>query len=79
MGHQKIQGLLAHLKGHQRPLSLVFALAGKAIFTVEIAGVGHVEAKGFDHVAVVFVGSRHWFISIRRKQLVFRLQGFHIF
>ena len=43
---EEVQGLLAHLEGHQGPVPVVPALGGKAVLAVEVAGVGHVEAQG---------------------------------
>ena len=50
VGDQIVQRLFAHLKGHESPFPVEFALAGKAIGTAEIAGMGHMETEGFDHV-----------------------------
>ena len=47
--HQKIQRLPAHLKAHHGPLAVIFALAGKAVGAVEVAGVGDVQAERLDH------------------------------
>ena len=33
-GDEKVQGLLAHLKGHEGPVPVVVALAGKAVVAV---------------------------------------------
>ena len=49
VGNQKVQGLLAHLKGHERPVSVVFALGGKAVGAVQVAGVGDVQTQGLHH------------------------------
>ena len=34
LGDQKVQGLLAHLKGHEGSLTVVLALAGEAVLAV---------------------------------------------
>ena len=68
--HQEVQGLLAHLKAHQSPVAVVLALAGEAVLAVEIAGVGHVEAQCFHHVAgALFKGPRHAGEGVRAEEL----------
>ena len=58
--NQEVQRLLAHLEAHERPLTVVLALAGEAVLAVEVAGVGHVEAQCLYHVAgALFKGPRH--------------------
>ena len=46
--NQKIQSALADLKGHDRAVTVVLALAGKAVGAIEVAGVGDVEAQRLD-------------------------------
>ena len=43
MGNEEINGLLTHFQGHESPVALVLALAGKAVVTGQVAGVGHME------------------------------------
>ena len=40
--HEKVQSPPAHLEAHQRPITVILALAGKAVPAVEVAGMGHV-------------------------------------
>ena len=57
---KEIQSPLAHLKGHDRPIAVIFPLTGEAIGAVEVAGVGHMKAKSLDHpCGFVFQFSRH--------------------
>ena len=76
--HQKVQGLLAHLKGHEGPLALVFALAGKAVGAAQVAGVGHVETQGLDDVGVVLVVGGHGGVGVGGEKLVVLLQRCHV-
>ena len=70
MVHEKVQGLLAHLKAHQGPVPVVLALAGEAVLAVEVAGVGHVEAQCLYHVAgALFKGPRHVREGVGAKEL----------
>ena len=45
---QEVDRLLGDLKAHQRPVAVVFALARKAVFAVEVAGVRDVQAQRLD-------------------------------
>ena len=70
MLHQEIQRPLAHLVAHQRPLAVVFALTGKAIGAVQVAGMGNVQAQGLDHVAAALLkGARQRGEGIRAEEL----------
>ena len=46
---------LTHFIGHEGPLAVVFSLTGKAIGAVEVAGMGHMEAHGFDDLLILFL------------------------
>ena len=48
--NEEVQGPLANFKAHQGPFPVILALAGKAVGTVEVAGVGHMEAQSLHHV-----------------------------
>ena len=54
MGHQVVHGLFGHFEAHEGPVPVVLALRGKAVVTGQVAGVGHVEAHGFDDAAAAF-------------------------
>ena len=78
MSHQEIQSLLAHLKGHEGPLALVFALAGEAVGAAQVAGVGHMETQGLDNVGVVLVVGGHGGVGVGGEELVLLLQRRHV-
>ena len=78
MGNQEIQRLLAHLKAHDGPLAVVFALAGKAVFAVQVAGVGHVQAQRLHHRAALFQVECLVGVYILGKQLSGGGQFFHV-
>ena len=76
MGNQEVKGLLAHLKGHQRPVSVVLALGGKAVGAVQVAGVGDVQAQGLHHSGGPGLQlSGHGRKGVRSKELPRVLQG----
>ena len=52
---QKIESLFTDFKAHQRAFALIFALAGKAVGAVQIAGVRNVETERLDDLAVIFI------------------------
>ena len=78
MGDEEVQGLFAHLEGHEGPVPVVLPLAGKAVGAVEVAGVGHMEAEGLDHGAAVFEVKGHGLEGIRGVELPGLLQGAHV-
>ena len=76
VGDQKVQGLLAHLKGHEGPVPMVLALGGKAVGAVQVAGVGNVQAQGLDHAGGPGLQfPRHGGEGIRGEELARVLQG----
>ena len=77
--HQEIQRPLANLKGHHCPLPVVFALAGKTVRTVQIAGMGHMKAQGLHHPGgFLFQLSGHGGESVGGKELPRLLQLGHL-
>ena len=73
--HQKVQRTLAHLKRHQRTITMVFSLTGKAVGAIEIAGVGNVQAKRLDHAGGLGLQlARHGGKGILGEQLSRRFQ-----
>ena len=73
--HQKVQRTLTHLKTHQRTITMVFSLTGKAVGAIEIAGVGNVQAKRLNHAGGPgFQFTRHGRKGILGKQLSRRFQ-----
>jgi hypothetical protein len=73
---QIVDGAHTHLVGHQRPLALIAPLAGKAVLAIEVAGMGHVQAKRLDKA---LAGCElHAFVRIGRKQLAGGLQLRHV-
>ena len=75
---QEIQCATADLKGHQRALALILALACKAVGAVEIAGVCHVQAERLDDLGIVLVINGKIFIHVSREQLARLLQSAHV-
>ena len=70
VGHQKIERLLADLKRHEGPLAVVFALACKAVGAVEVAYVGHVQAKRLDHAGGLGLEiPGHGLVGVGREEL----------
>jgi len=64
---QKVDGPRAHVVGHQRALAPVAALAGEAVFAVEVARVGRVQAQRLDER---FLGrERQALVGVGREQL----------
>ena len=78
MRHQKIQRLFAHFKAHERPVAMVFALAGKAVFTVQVTGVCHMQAESLDIVAALFEIKSHIGVYIFAVQFAGLLQRLDI-
>ena len=78
-GNEKVQGLLAHGKGHQPPVPVVVPLAGKAVVAVEVAGVGHVQAHGLEHGLGVLEGLLlHVLPQVLGEELARLLQGLDV-
>ena len=75
---EEIKSLLTNLKAHERALTLIFTLACEAVFTVEIAGVCHVEAERLNHIAVILIIKCELFILIFGEKLSIFLQRLHI-
>ncbi len=78
IGHKEVHCLPAGVEAHQRPVPVIFPLTGKAVFTAEIAGVGHVQAKGLDLCIPLFEIQGKAGVWVRRKQPVFGLQRLDI-
>ena len=75
MLNEKVQCSFADFRAHDRALAVVLALAGKAVGTVEVAGVRNMQAQGFNDVAAAFLeGSGGRRISIRGEELSAVLQ-----
>ena len=51
---QEVQRPLAGLEAHQAGFAVELALGREAVFAVEVAGVGHMQAEGLDHSGAVF-------------------------
>ena len=73
--HQKIQRLPAHLKTHQRPSAVVFALPCKAVFTGQITVVGNVQAERFHHGLPLRKRIYIVFVNVLGKKLSRFFQG----
>ena len=74
VGHQKVQRLLAHLEAHQGTLAVVVALAGEAVFAVQVAGVGHMQAHGLHFGHALFEIEGHVAVDVLGEQLAGLLQ-----
>ena len=71
MGHEEVHRLFGHFKAHERPVAVVLALAREAVFAVEVAGVGDVEAQGLDDVTAAFFElAGEGFIGVRGVELL---------
>ena len=58
---------------------MVLALAREAVFTVEVAGVGHVEAQSLDDVSAAFLEfAREGFVGVRGVELLVLLEVAYI-
>ena len=80
VGHQEVQSLLAHLKGHESPVALVVALAGEAVVAVQVAGVGHVETHGLQNgLGGLECGLLHVLPQVLGEELAAVLQGLDVF
>ena len=76
MGHKEIQGLFSHLVGHNSPVPVILALAGKAVGAVQVAGMRDVKAQGLDHAGGLLLQfSGHGLKHVRREQGSLFLQG----
>ena len=69
MFHQEVQGALAGLKAHQPGLAVELALGRKAVAAVQVAGVGHVQAQGLDHIGTVLEVEGVAGVSVGGEQL----------
>ena len=76
--HQEIQRTLAGLKAHQAGLAVELALGGKAVFAVQIAGVGHMQAECLDNGGTILEVKGMVSVNIFGKQLAIGLQFFDI-
>ena len=52
MCHQEVQRLLADFEAHQRAVAVIFALAGEAVGTVQVAGMRHMKTECLDVVGL---------------------------
>ena len=76
---EEVQGPLAHLKGHHRPLAVVLTLAGEAVGAVEVAGVGNVQAQSLHHTGSLFLQLiRHGLVGVGDEELFSFLQRNHL-
>ena len=78
VGDQEVQRFLTGFQTHQCPLPVILALAGKAVATVEIAGMGHMQAHGLEHGVFIFKIEGHIFINVRGEKFFILLQIFYI-
>ena len=67
--NQKIQRAFSGFKAHKCCLAVEFALCGKAILAVQVAGVRHVQAQCLYHRAAVFKIKGMVGIDVGGKQL----------
>ena len=67
--HQEIQRPLAGLKAHQARFAVELALGRKAVAAVQVAGMGHVQAKGLDHIGPVLEIKGMVGVGVGGKQL----------
>ena len=75
IGNQKIQCLLADFKAHHGAVTVIVALAGKAVAAVQVAGMCHVQAQRLDHAAgASFQLAGHGSESIGGKELAHLFQ-----
>ena len=75
---QEIQRTLAGLKAHQAGLAVELALGGKAVFAVQIAGVGHMQAECLDNGGTILEVKGMVSVNIFGKQLAIGLQFFDV-
>ena len=79
MIHKKIQRLFTDLVTHQGIFTMIFSLTGKAIGTVEVAGMCNVQTQGFYHIAgTFFKGAGHVGKSVGAVELSGLTQRFNI-
>ena len=76
--HEEIQGTFSCLKGHQSVLTLEIPLCGKAVTAVEVAGMRHQKAQGFDDGTAFFEVKCLVFKSLSGKKLSRRAQFLNV-
>ena len=74
--NDEIDSTAGDIVGHERALSVILALAGKAIITIQVTGMGNVEAKRFDiGFAIAEVEGQMTERIFREKALIFNQSG----
>ena len=66
---QEIQGALTGFKAHEAGIAVELSLRGEAVFTVQVAGMGHQKTKGLHHSIPVFECAGNVLVNVLCKKL----------